>query len=74
MRGNDGHPARVAWLIVAGLIASCWCAAGCGSSRRQRAGRPPASCRAVGKGEGELNLVAWAGYVEDGSTDPTSTG
>ena len=24
----------------------------------------------VGDGEGELNLVAWAGYVEDGSTDP----
>ena len=24
----------------------------------------------VGKGEGELNLIAWAGYVEDGSTDP----
>ena len=24
----------------------------------------------VGKGEGEVNLIAWAGYVEDGSTDP----
>ncbi len=24
--------------------------------------------------EGEVNLVAWAGYVEDGSTDPASTG
>ncbi|MEU8571121.1 ABC transporter substrate-binding protein [Streptomyces pathocidini] len=24
----------------------------------------------VGKGEGELNIVAWAGYVEDGSNDP----
>ena len=24
----------------------------------------------VGEAEGELNLVAWAGYVEDGSTDP----
>jgi len=24
----------------------------------------------VGAGEGELNLIAWAGYVEDGSTDP----
>ena len=27
---------------------------------------PPRSA----KGEGELNLIAWAGYVEDGSTDP----
>lgn len=24
----------------------------------------------IGKGEGQLNLVAWAGYAEDGSTDP----
>ena len=24
----------------------------------------------LGEGEGEVNLVAWAGYVEDGSTDP----
>jgi putative spermidine/putrescine transport system substrate-binding protein len=25
---------------------------------------------ALGDGEGEVNLIAWAGYVEDGSTDP----
>ncbi len=24
----------------------------------------------LGAGEGQVNLVAWAGYVEDGSTDP----
>jgi putative spermidine/putrescine transport system substrate-binding protein len=24
----------------------------------------------VGEGEGALNIVAWAGYIEDGSTDP----
>jgi putative spermidine/putrescine transport system substrate-binding protein len=24
----------------------------------------------VGKGEGKLSLIAWAGYAEDGSTDP----
>jgi putative spermidine/putrescine transport system substrate-binding protein len=24
----------------------------------------------IGEGEGEVDLVAWAGYVEDGSTDP----
>lgn len=29
----------------------------------------PAS--AVGDGEGELNLIAWAGYAENGSNDPT---
>src|SRR5690349_18998849 len=25
---------------------------------------------ALGKGEGALNLIAWAGYAENGSTDP----
>src|SRR4051812_28746841 len=24
----------------------------------------------LGDGEGQVNLIAWAGYVEDGSTDP----
>ena len=24
----------------------------------------------LGQGEGQVNLIAWAGYVEDGSTDP----
>jgi putative spermidine/putrescine transport system substrate-binding protein len=24
----------------------------------------------IGEGEGEVNLIAWAGYVEDGSTNP----
>ena len=36
------------------------------------AAAPPAgtAASAVGAGEGELNIVAWAGYAEDGSTDP----
>ena len=25
---------------------------------------------AIGDGEGELNLIAWAGYAENGSNDP----
>ena len=25
----------------------------------------------LGEGEGELNIIAWAGYAENGSTDPT---
>ena len=48
-------------------------AAGCGDDdegvgrRRRRRRRSPDE---GGKGEGEVNLIAWAGYVEDGSTDP----
>ena len=26
----------------------------------------------IGEGEGAVNLIAWAGYVEDGSTDPAT--
>src|SRR3954463_4477373 len=36
-------------------------------------GKAPEGAKAatsVGKGEGQVNLIAWAGYVEDGSTDP----
>src|SRR4051794_37976360 len=35
--------------------------------------QPPKDLKPVaslGKGEGKVNLIAWAGYVEDGSTDP----
>ncbi|TXN29928.1 ABC transporter substrate-binding protein [Lacisediminihabitans profunda] len=37
-------------------------------------GAPPpkvAMLQKLGAGEGQLNLVAWAGYAEDGSNDPT---
>ena len=34
------------------------------------AARAPKALDQLGKGEGEVNLIAWAGYVEDGSTDP----
>ena len=28
----------------------------------------------LGEMEGEVNILAWPGYAEDGSTDKTSTG
>jgi putative spermidine/putrescine transport system substrate-binding protein len=42
--------------------------AGCGGDDDDDGGGEAIS--EVGEGEGELNLVNWAGYVEDGSTDP----
>ena len=33
-------------------------------------GDATAAATELGEGEGEVNLIAWAGYVEDGSTDP----
>ena len=47
-------------------------AAGCGGDDDDSSGggsddKAPTK---LGKGEGEVDLIAWAGYVEDGSTDP----
>lgn len=46
---------------------------GCSGSQSSSGGQNPPSMEpqaAVGDGEGELNLIAWAGYAEDGSNDP----
>ena len=44
-------------------------AAGCGSSGTSTSGGT--ALKSIGKGEGSLQLIAWAGYAENGSTDPT---
>jgi putative spermidine/putrescine transport system substrate-binding protein len=52
--------------------------AACGSSSSPSGGggtsvqapKGPKMLTALGKGEGQVNLIAWAGYVENGSTDP----
>jgi putative spermidine/putrescine transport system substrate-binding protein len=45
--------------------------AACGGSGPAKLPGPPkvSSPTAVGAGEGQLNLIAWAGYAENGSTD-----
>jgi putative spermidine/putrescine transport system substrate-binding protein len=69
MRTTDGS-ARWAWLIAAGLIVFMFAfAAGCGDDDDDDGGGGEAISE-IGELEGEVNLVAWAGYVEDGSTDP----
>ena len=49
-------------------------AAGCGGDDDSGGGSASQSdaLQKVGKGEGQVNLIAWAGYVEDGSTDPNA--
>jgi putative spermidine/putrescine transport system substrate-binding protein len=66
-------------LLVAALLvgALAFVAAGCGGDDSSSSGGTGASGdtsgmpTSVGEGEGEVNLIAWAGYVEDGSTDPS---
>jgi putative spermidine/putrescine transport system substrate-binding protein len=45
-------------------------AAGCGDDDDDGGGDGAEPLAELGEPEGEVNLVAWAGYVEDGSTDP----
>ncbi|MEA2451486.1 MAG: putative spermidine/putrescine transport system substrate-binding protein [Actinomycetota bacterium] len=62
--------------IMAALAAMMLLAAACGGSddtgTTDTGGGPDESTlpTEIGAGEGELNLIAWSGYVEDGSNDP----
>jgi putative spermidine/putrescine transport system substrate-binding protein len=65
--------------LAAAMAAGVLVLAGCsGSDSDNEAGSGPAGLAVpkvdklaqIGAGEGLVNIVAWAGYVEDGSTDP----
>jgi putative spermidine/putrescine transport system substrate-binding protein len=68
-------PTRAA---IAMLAMMAMLAVGCGSSGNStasgNAGNAPPSgptaLKSLGKGEGQLNIIAWAGYAENGSNDP----
>ena len=74
---------RVAqWVALGLLVASLSVvAAGCGgdddgggdaaaTTAAPEEAAPEGMLTELGAGEGQVNLIAWAGYVEDGSTDP----
>jgi len=63
---KDTHPARTAWLVVGGLVAFMLVLAGCGSSggSGSTGGGTSNELQKLGKGEGQVNLISWAGYVE----------
>lgn len=68
------------WAVLTLLVGVLsFLAAGCGGDDEEATpatteavapGAPEGSLTELGPGEGEVNLIAWAGYVEDGSTDP----
>jgi putative spermidine/putrescine transport system substrate-binding protein len=65
MRKRDGNPARTAWLVVAGLVVFMLALAGCGGgSDSTSGGSSDEALQKLGKGEGEVSLISWAGYVE----------
>jgi len=67
VRTQDAHHVRTAWLVIAGLLAFMLLIAGCGSSDNSSTGK---ELTKVGKGEGSLSLISWAGYVEPEWTKP----
>ena len=68
MRTQDSHPGRTAWALVAGLLAFMLLLAGCGRRRWRR--YQWRRTEKIGKAEGQLNLISWAGYVEPEWTKP----
>jgi putative spermidine/putrescine transport system substrate-binding protein len=71
MRRRDGNPARTAWLVVAGLVVFMLALAGCGGgSDDTTGGGSDAALQKLGKGEGEVSLISWAGYVEPDWSKP----
>jgi putative spermidine/putrescine transport system substrate-binding protein len=68
VRTQHANSARTAWLIVGGLLAAMLLFAGCGSSSNSSSGGE--ELKKIGKGEGSLDLISWAGYVEPEWTKP----
>lgn len=63
---------RRGYALGAGMAALGLVLAGCSSSDSGGTSQPDASVfqGPVGEGEGQLSVLAWPGYAEDGSTDP----
>ncbi|MER6262774.1 ABC transporter substrate-binding protein [Streptomyces sp900105245] len=58
---------------AAALLLAAACGSSSGSGGSSATGLNPPDLKAptkLGKTEGQVNLIAWAGYVEDGSSDP----
>ena len=45
-------------------------AGGAGTTAAETGGAPEGMKQSIGEGEGRVDLIIWAGYAEDGSTDP----
>jgi putative spermidine/putrescine transport system substrate-binding protein len=65
--------AGAAACLAAFAIAACGDDGDSGGAKAGAAGFKPPDVpmqKTLGAGEGKLNIIAWAGYAEDGSTDP----
>ncbi|HEY3209337.1 MAG TPA: extracellular solute-binding protein, partial [Actinomycetota bacterium] len=60
---------RKSWTLLAVLTVTALVAAACGGKATSGGSALPKS---IGAGEGQLNLIAWPGYVERGENSPTA--
>ena len=58
--------------VIAIASAAALLLSGCSSNKASTTNGLPKveMLKSLGKGEGQVNIVAWAGYVENGSNDP----
>jgi putative spermidine/putrescine transport system substrate-binding protein len=70
------HMALAVWAVLALILAACGPAAPTAAPAPTTAAAVPTSPppgaprQSIGPGEGEVSIVAWAGYIERGETDP----
>jgi putative spermidine/putrescine transport system substrate-binding protein len=57
------------WLIVCSVLALVAAACGEDAAEPGGGGEPPVVYDEIGDAEGQLNLIAWHGYTEDGTTE-----
>jgi putative spermidine/putrescine transport system substrate-binding protein len=69
MKGQGIAALAIAAVLSLGVVA-CGGDDSSSSSGAVKAPKGPKAPTKLGAGEGKVNLIAWAGYVEDGSTDP----
>jgi len=60
---------RTLAVLAAGALVTTACAEA-GDGGQAGGGGQGGVITEVGEGEGEVSIIAWAGYIEDGSTDP----
>jgi putative spermidine/putrescine transport system substrate-binding protein len=64
---------RKRWRVLAVLASATLVGSACAQEQGAGGGgggQQGGPIQEVGDGEGQLNIISWAGYIEDGSTDP----
>ncbi len=61
---------RIAQVVTLLLVLASLILSACGGAAPQATESTGAAMQKIGEGEGEVSIVAWAGYIERGETDP----